>query len=161
MAKRASFLNVAEPAGSQFGQVCPSITVNKDLFDFCKQSVSSPENLAMTNVVNPDERPCNILQECGKRNNAMQFPEPSMEMAFSVCTGETTGFEDTITGISRPYTEDERQLACERMNAYFAEAMAKKSGSGSGAVYQSDSTTAYILGGVALLAVGAYLVSKR
>lgn len=153
-------MNVAEPKGSEFAQVCPSIEVNRDLFAFCKQSVSSPENLVMTNAVNPDERPCHILRECGKRNNGMQFPEPSMEMAFSVCTGESAGFEDTLTGESRPYTEAERQLACERMNDYFAEAMAKRSGSGR-ASSTSDSTTAYIIGGVALLAVGAYLVSRR
>ena len=162
--KRATFLQVAEPAGQQYKQVCPSIIVNQDLANACKASVANAENLAMTNMVNPDERPCNLLMNCSEINNAYPFSKnPAALDAFKACTGES-GFYDQETGTSRPFTEDERALACKEMNEHFRVALAeiqKAKDVVTQPSEKSDNTMYWIAGGVAALAIGAYFVYRR
>lgn len=169
MVQRAKFLQVAgaEPEGRRFSQVCPSITVNQDLAALCKASVADAESLAMTNQVKPDERPCHILRNCAAKNHGINLSEVGPDsMEFKVCTGEVTGFEDAATGMSRPYTEDERKLACNAMNENFRVMMAEiEKGKGTDIVRspsKSDNTTTYlVIGGVALLALGAFAMTRR
>lgn len=170
MVQRAKFLQVsgAEPEGRRFSQVCPSINVNQDLAAMCRASVADQDSLAITNQVNPDERPCHILRECAAQNHGINLADVGPDsLEFKVCTGEITGFEDTASGVSRPYTEDERKLACDAMNENFRVMMAEIAKGKRGDIVRSrtekpDNTTTYlILGGVALLAVGAFAMTRR